>query len=663
MAFSFDSERRFDRVDIPITIDALTKVVAGRKALPLSLSASIVVVAVLLAFVLAVLVRPTAAFADYTIPQVSIDAQAQRNGSLHIQEQRTFDFNGTYSAVWWDLGDLPAGADVVVHSVFLTPVSSDETHSETREIDSVPFRSMWRYSGGPDKEAFSYDRDEATIYVFFNVNSEKYQVTIDYSIYNCLNVYSDVGEVYWKFVGPAWEVDSENVTLDLRLPAPEGEAVVPGDTVRAWGHGPLDATLEVSNDASVKFSIPKVKSGSFAEARVIFPASWLSSISDSSLQAHRDKEALAEIIAEEEKWAEQANQERLLAIAPFVIYGLVCLIAVAILLWVYFRYGKEYKPQFTEQYWRDVPDKNIHPAVIAYLWNRAPNCCNDLPATLMYLTCKGAVRLEKAPECSGEQEGYLLTRLPAADQLENPLDKKALEIMFETVGGGAASVQFNQLTSFGADHPQKCQDAFDEWEALLEAEVEKQDLFEQEGVRWEKRLAVITGLIGLIGWLVVTGLTRSLIPTVIGVLLFLLFAGLSGHMQRRTIKGNEIYAKCKALRNWLKDFSALDERPPTDLAVWGEFMVYAYIFGVATEVVEQLRLEMPNLEDENWYPWFYMSGFTLDTEAPIYSLQTMMANTASEVTAALNPSSGSGSGGGFSGGGGGGFGGGGGGAR
>ena len=47
--------------------------------------------------------------------------------------------------------------------------------------------------------------------------------------------------------------------------------------------------------------------------------------------------------------------------------------------------------------------------------------------------------------------------------------------------------------------------------------------------------------------------------------------------------------------NWLTDFSSLDERPPTDVKVWGEFMVYAYLFGVADQAIKQLQTTMPQL--------------------------------------------------------------------
>ena len=76
-------------------------------------------------------------------------------------------------------------------------------------------------------------------------------------------------------------------------------------------------------------------------------------------------------------------------------------------------------------------------------------------------------------------------------------------------------------------------------------------------------------------------------------------------------EGNELTAKSKALRNWLTDFSSLDERPPTDVKVWGEFMVYAYLFGVADQAIKQLQTTMPQLFEYDgsmgmtYMPWWF----------------------------------------------------------
>ena len=160
------------------------------------------------------------------------------------------------------------------------------------------------------------------------------------------------------------------------------------------------------------------------------------------------------------------------------------------------------------------------------------------------------------------------------------------------------------------------------------------------------------------------------IPGVI-TMIFLLI--ISRFMERRTQKGADAYAKCEALKRWLKDFSRLKERPVLDIKVWGEFLVYAYLFGVADEVIDELRDTVPELFTEDatlaassyYVPWWYIySTHSMTNGMP--SFANSFASSINQSVAAVqsaasgNFSSGGGFGGGFSGGGGGGFGGGGG---
>ena len=147
----------------------------------------------------------------------------------------------------------------------------------------------------------------------------------------------------------------------------------------------------------------------------------------------------------------------------------------------------------------------------------------------------------------------------------------------------------------------------------------------------------------------------------------------------RAGEGNELIAHCKALRNWLRDFSSLEERPPTDVKVWGEFMVYAYLFGVAKQAIGQLRQTQPELFTVDgsygysyvpWWAWYSApeagSGAQMpDVGSFLSGSFNQAVKTAHEALQAASggSSSAGGFGGGFSSGGGGGFGSGGGGAR
>ena len=210
---------------------------------------------------------------SYEMPHTTINATVQPNGDLHVVEQRTFDFSGTFTAVWWNFDSLPSGSDIKINSVGMG--SSAKSLSE---FPSVPFQLDWRESGGPGGDAYSFDKPKNTVYVFFSVEDEVDVVQLDYTVTKAAQAYSDVGELYWQFVGSGWAEDSSDVTMTLNLPVASGAKITVGENVRAWGHGPLDATVAINDDGTVSYSVPHVNAGSYAEARVVFPVEWLSGI-------------------------------------------------------------------------------------------------------------------------------------------------------------------------------------------------------------------------------------------------------------------------------------------------------------------------------------------------------------------------------------------------
>lgn len=152
------------------------------------------------------------------------------------------------------------------------------------------------------------------------------------------------------------------MTCTITLPVPSGSTAVVGDNVRAWGHGPLNGSLAFNETGTaVTYKVDTVPSGTYAEARVVFPVSWLTSISATSLKAHGEESHLESVLKDEQQWADSANYQRLYSLIFVIVQGII---AVLLVLWgvlMWFRHGKEHKPGFTDDYWRDVPDKDAHP--------------------------------------------------------------------------------------------------------------------------------------------------------------------------------------------------------------------------------------------------------------------------------------------------------------
>ena len=125
----------------------------------------------------------------------------------------------------------------------------------------------------------------------------------------------------------------------------------------------------------------------------------------------------------------------------------------------------------------------------------------------------------------------------------------------------------------------------------------------------------------------------------------------------RNVMNDQIYddsIKLYGLKKYLEEFSSMDTKEVMEVMFWDEYLMFAYLFGIADKVAKQLK----NMYPEVVYQ-MESSNFDYDTLLFISHISTRSVNTASAARSAAQ--SYSAGGGGFSshGGGGGSFGGGG----
>ncbi len=663
---------------------------ARRPAKGAALNRLLIVVLLLAAAVaLSVAASPMRADAkSYTMPNVEIDAQLETDGSLHVVEQRTFEFEGSYSAVWWTFALLPTNAEVAINGVRTVSLDDegDAVPGEMKLLESVPFDLGWREEGGPGKDAYSMDSPQNTVYVFFGNEPHSIVVELDYTISNMAQVYDDVTEVYWQYLGSQWSSDSCNVKATLQLPLPQGMEVLPAQNVYAWGHGPLEGTVSIREDASVVCDVSKVKSGEYAEMRVLIPSTWLTNMSLKSLRLHAGQQRLDTVLSEEKAWADKANTQRMMSLAFMIACAAVCVIAIAIALVLYLKHGKEYSPDFKDKYLDELPEQGIHPAVVGRLWRWNRENASDLTATIMHLCQLGAVRVEAGSYrvsakngLTENKEDYCITRLVKPASLEDPIDRAAMRLLFDRVADGQDSFWFGSIETYGKTHSKEMVTAMTDWQTAISAEVARRGFFEEKGERYQKVLWVAAAILFVISLIIWLNMDNALvfafsIPTCLALAL------IGNYMPRRSREGNNLVARCKALRNWLRDFGSLENQHPLEEMHWDELMVLAYVFGVSKSAMEQVRYAVPQALGTEapqrsagipWWAW-YMEDSVCTGKGSLLQPSSFFTKsidaaftTANEAQQAASggSSSATGSGGGFSSGGGGGFGGGGGGAR
>ena len=621
---------------------------------------------------------------DFSIDQVDIDATVGTDGSLTVTEVRTFDFDGSFNGVYWDISKGEYEGRYIDVNVLGAGTIEGDTVELFEESSSERNNTYTTYDYG----------DYLELKIFSAHEDETVQFVIKYELTDLVGRHEDVAELYWKFVSDGWQVESNNVTCTVHLPVPEGETVEPEKNVRAWGHGPLDATVYFEGD-DVVYRVPGVGTGEFAEARITFPESWVP-------DAEKQSDSVLDGILEEEMgWAEEANEQRerarenrnRLNVATTAAGGVAGLGAVGVIAFMV-KKRKEYKathtPQFDDDYYRDVPTGD-HPAVLGTLYHDGIYPDEAFTAALMRLTDQGIIKLDKGTFVKkrlllGDKsyEDYYITFAKddmliddgagAVARQANAIDRKALKFLTWLASHDNDAddniLQFSSIKTTAKKHAESYKDRYDKFKETVER------AYANRFASTEPTGAGAVGIVGAVGICLGVALViftldhdiSSVVPLVCGGALAA--AGLVSVLSVFTYdkinpEGIEVRAKLEALRQWFKDFTRLKEAVPHDVILWNRLLVMAVALGVSDEVIKQLKIAAPEiLEDpymRGYYYWYYMGG-PMGTPASVFSNALQEAHSVSEAQLASSDfSSGGGGGGGFSVGGGGGFGGGGGG--
>ena len=588
-----------------------------------------------------------AAAKDFSITTVDIDAQVRPNGDLRVHETRVLDFNGDFSFVYWDLSTKgSSGIDVTAASGPGLDGSGSISYDPTQDPGA---KTPGTY--------FVSGMEPVRVQLFFRVADTSARFSVDYVAKGAAKRWSDIGELYWQFIGDQATVPCDHVRITVHLP--EG---VTRDQVRAWAHGPLWGNVTIEPDASVVMTVDPLPANTFVEGRILFPAAALSKAAPTA--GARE----AAVLAEEKKWADEANRSRLWARVKLALWSIVGiglpLFALVLVVWLYVRYGREPKTQFQAQYLREIPQPPLPPALVGFVWRMGTVARDDVTATLLDLVYRKVIDLERVnvhkERLFGKDDtaSYKLTLHDERLDELLPYESNLAKFLFHEITGGSTLV-LSELKDLAKTKRTTFAKGYSDWTTMAQNEGERRKFLDAKA----DRMAFTGAAFAFIG-AVAAGAAAILsggywyffgIPVSI-VLIFV-----ARTIKRRSQEAAELQAQYAALERYLKDFGRLQEKPPDAVVLWEQFLVYAVTFGIADQVVKDMAIKIPEVVDDpafrtSYYLWFATPGDGGGLSA-FNEIHQSFDQAVSVATS--SSSSGSGGGGGFSGGGGGGGGGGG----
>ncbi|NLB52541.1 MAG: DUF2207 domain-containing protein [Syntrophomonadaceae bacterium] len=619
------------------------------------LRASALRVFISLFLILAFMAPVALADRSLTMNQIIVDAQVLPDASMQVTERITVDFSGQWNGFYVK---IPQGNTPIVE-VQVSENGQPYTFNPGTEY-GPPGTYLTKSEGGDiliDWSVDAYDQVRT-----FDVS---------YRVVNAVKIYQDTAELYRKFIGEANGNKISYVQVNLTLP-PGAEQFKQGEDIRIWGHGPLNGEVEFAGPNEVVLQVNDLSPYTFMEGRVLMPVSLFAGAPAEAFDA---QPALSRILFEEKGWADQANKERAMARVEVGAGAGIVAAALGGVFMLWRRFGRKHLTVFDGDYYRDLP-ASYSPAELSILWNFKAMNANDITATIMDLARRQFLFLEEdtvqVRRLLGSKEvtTFRLSFMPAPEPAAlrkpeeatlRPHEIELIDFLKNDIGGGKDYIYLTDIEEYAKKNGEAFYAFWSDWTSSILAKCETYNFFDSNGSMTLFTVLggvalfvlgfVLAARIGTIGWaMIIAGIIIFFIPR---------------RFKRRSVTGQEDYVRWAAFKKFLEHFSEMQRHEIPSLIIWEHYLVYAVTLGVAKEVIKQLEVVFPNMQDGDYrfgYGWMmygtYHTGMNALTNSFDGIGNSFERSLASAQKAVSKSSSGSGGGGGFSGGGGGGGGGG-----
>ena len=565
--------------------------------------------------------------ANYRIEKLDIEANLQKDGSMVVSEAVTYDID-EINGVYFDI-DAKGFGELEDLQVF----EDDPNTSSFKEVDTS------NYEVSVSDELYRiklYSKNQNNIRTFKFV----------YKLPEAITVYDDVAQFNRKMVGQEWQQGIKYITAKVIVPVPTD---YDNSNILVFGHGPLTGEVD-REENTVVYKLDDYYPGDFLEAHILMEPEIFSEYNKSKI-VHKDmKQKLLDM---EAKLADEANAERDKAIRqqeminkvfekPGLIFGVLSSIWGALMYYIHVIFKRKNKVKNSVgKYLRELPD-NSSPALVGGFMTNSIND-NEILATIVDLVRRKILTLENSDKNS-------IIMLTGSTENLSAQEKAIVDIYINDFGDGKSL----DLKSFGFFQkvPMSVARKFEKWRAMVQSEMDRKNLTYQGlgclGVIFFAFFPMIFTFAGLVIGMI-TGNKMFLLIVVMGIILFV--SGAKARYPRKELA--EAKDKWQAFKNFLSDYSQLEEAKITSVHLWEQYFVYAVALGVSEKVVKAYKkaLDMGVINDVQGVNKFRTSPiFNPMFSCSFSNLNGMVSRTnsmASSTIASSRRSSSSGGGGGF----------------
>ena len=569
--------------------------------------------------------------ASFSISDLDVEANLQKDGSMIVSEAVTYDID-EINGVYFDI-DAKGYGGITSLQVF-----EDEGHYEDnvisyREVDPVNYE-VTENDGVYRIKLYSRNNNNTRTFKFV------------YTLPEAIKVYDDVAQLNRKMVGQDWQQGISTVRVTIELPVSKD---YDNSNILVFGHGPLTGEVDKIEN-TVVYKLDDYYPGDFLEAHILMEPEIFSEYDNSKI-IH--KEMKQELLDMEARLADEANAERENALrreqrlqkissnAKPIMGGIASIWAV-LMYYIHIIFKRKNKVKDDIKYLRDLPDDSS-PALVGGVITKSVND-NEILATIVDLIRRKVLTLETS------DKNTIITLTGSTDKL-SAQEKAIIDIYINDFGDGKSL----DLKSFGffSKVPMSTARKFEKWSSYIIAEMNRKGLVYENIGCGMMFIFMLLSAVFAFGGIIQAALTENplfIFGIPLGIVLFF-SAGTAKYPSKKIADFN---VKWQAFKNFLSDYSQLEEAKITSIHLWEQYFVYAIALGVSDKVVKAYRkaLDMGIIKDTDGinnlaYSPIFNSNFSHSFNN-LNSLVSKTNSSASSAIASSRRSSSSGGGGGFS---------------
>ena len=569
--------------------------------------------------------------ASFRIEKLDVEANLQKDGSMLVSEAVTYDID-EINGVYFDIDAKGYGG---INSL---QVFEDEGHYEDnvisyREVDPVNYE-VTENDGVYRIKLYSRN--------YNNVRTFKFVYTLPEAI----RVYDDVAQLNRKMVGKDWQQGISTVRVNIEIPV---STSYDNSNILVFGHGPLTGEVD-KEENTVFYKLDDYYPGDFLEAHILMEPEIFSEYDNSKI-IHKDMKQ--ELLDMEVRLADEANAERENALrreqklqkissnAKPIMGGIASIWAV-LMYYIHVIFKRKNKVKDDIKYLRDLPDDSS-PALVGGVITKSVND-NEILATIVDLIRRKVLTLDTS-------DTKTIITLTGSTKKLSAQENTIIDIYINDFGDGKSL----DLKSFGffSKVPMSTARKFEKWSSYIIAEMNRKGLVYENIGCGMMFIFMLLSAVFAFGGIIQAALTENplfIFGIPLGIVLFF-SAGTAKYPSKKIADFN---VKWQAFKNFLSDYSQLEEAKITSIHLWEQYFVYAVALGVSDKVVKAYKkaLDMGIItETDGMSNLAYSPIFNSNFSRSFSNLNGMVSKTnsrANSTIASTRRSSSSGGGGGFS---------------